>query len=170
MVRRSKRPDASPEGTSSKKATSGVLEMLRDSDGAVILGWVGEGVFYTRFGGTLSAELGKKVASRLKEALSEVPLLRYFSDASELETYDLLARSALTRVILANRRRFGDIVILTWSEGINAAERGLAAAIGDPIVIVTDPVDFETRLYRAAPLAKQTLDAGAWTHIGASRD
>lgn len=143
--------------------------MVRDSEGAVLLGWVGEGVFYARFLGTLSAELGDVVASQLKRALAEVPVLRYFSDASELQSYDLLARSALTRVMLANRKRFGDIVILTWAEGINAAERGLAAAIGDPIVIVTDPVDFETRLVRAAPLAKQTLDPRNWTHAGAPR-
>jgi len=143
--------------------------MLRDSEGAVILGWVGEGVFYTRVVGTLSAELGEMLASHLNKVVAEVPSLRYFSDASALRTYDLLARSALTRVMLANRRRFADIVILTWAEGINAAELAFAAAIGDPIHILTDPVDFEARLTRAAPLAKQTLDPKTWTVTGTSR-
>src|SRR5687767_13852220 len=123
MARRSKRPDAKAEDASSKKAVfKGPLEMLRDSEGAVILGWVGEGVFYTRLVGTLSAELGDVLAAQLWAVLADVPTLRYFSDASALQTYDLLARSALTRVVLANRRRFADIVILTWSQGINAAE------------------------------------------------
>ena len=143
--------------------------MLRDSEGAVILGWVGEGVFYARVVGTLSAELGEMLASHLKKVVAEVPSVRYFSDASALRTYDLLARSALTRVMLANRRRFADIVILTWAEGINAAERAFAAAIGDPIHILTDPADFEARLTRAAPLAKQTLDPKTWTMTGTPR-
>jgi hypothetical protein len=168
MPRRSKTPpdDASP----SKKAVSlRPLEMLRDSEGAVIQGWVGEGVFYTRLVGALSAELGEMVASHLKKVIVEVPSLRYFSDASALRSYDLIARSALTRVILANRRRFADIVILTWSEGINAAEQALASAIGEPIAIVTDSEEFEKRLLRAAPLAKQTLDPKTWTVMVASR-
>ena len=137
--------------------------MLRDTEGAVILGWVGEGVFYTRFVGTLSAELGDTAASHLKKVVAEVPSFAYFSDVSALRTYDLLARGALIRVILANRRRFADIVILTWSEGINTAERGFAAAIGEPIQVLTDPTDFEMRLLRVAPLAKQTLDPKTWT-------
>jgi hypothetical protein len=164
MPRRSKRPGASNEDASSKRAAPRrPLEMLRDSEGAVIMGWVGEGVFYTRFVGTLSADLGEAAASHLKKVIAEVTTLHYFSDVSALRTYDLLARSALIRIILANRRRFADIVILTWSEGINAAERGFAAAIGEPIEIITDPTDFEMRLLRVAPFAKQTLDPKTWT-------
>src|SRR5688500_12704903 len=98
------------------------------------------------------------LASHLKKVAAGVPSLRYFSDVSALRTYDLLARSAVTRVMLANRRRFAEIVILTWAEGINAAERAFAAALGEPIEILTDPTEFEMRLVRAAPLAKQTLD------------
>jgi hypothetical protein len=174
MARRSKRPDSQREGgpgASQKGASQRPLEMLRDSEGAVILGWVGEGVFYTRFVGMLSAELGEMVASHLnKVVVAEATSLRYFSDASALKTYDLLARSAITRVVLAHRRRFADIVILTWAEGINAPERVFADAIGDPIHVITDAADFEKRLVRAAPLAKQTLDPKTWTVTVASRD
>jgi hypothetical protein len=171
MPRRTKRPDAKPdEANATKKAGSPrTLEMLRDTEGAVIQGWVGEGVFYTRLVGALSAELGATVASHLRKVITEVPSLRYFSDASSLRSYDLMARSALTRVILSNRRRFADIVILTWSEGINAAEQGLAAAIGEPIAILTDAEEFEKRLLRAAPFAKQTLDPNTWTVAVPSR-
>ena len=153
-----------------KGAVQRPLEMLRDSEGAVILGWVGEGVFYTRFVGVLSAELGEMVASHLKAVVAEATSLRYFTDASALRTYDLLARSAITRVVLAYRRRFTEIVLLTWAEGINAAERVFADAIGEPIHVITDLADFETRLVRAAPLAKQTLDPKTWTVTVASRD
>jgi hypothetical protein len=172
MARRSKRP-GDKEGHAPASARNPgpkrPLEMLRDTEGAVILGWVGDGVFYTRLVGTLSAELGGMLAAQLRKVVAEVPSLLYFSDLSGLQTYDLLARSAVTRVLLANRRRFTDIVVLTWSQGVNAAERAFVAAIGDPISLFTDPTAFENRLLRAAPFAKQTLDPNTWTVTAAPR-
>ena len=172
MARRSKRPgDKQGEAPASarKAGPKRPLEMLRDTEGAVILGWLGEGVFYTRLVGTLSAELGEILAAHLKKVVAEVPSLLYFSDLSGLQTYDLLARSVVTRVLLANRRRFTDIVILTWSQGVNAAEQAFVTAIGDPISLFTDPTEFEKRLLRAAPFAKQTLDPNTWTVTVAPR-
>jgi hypothetical protein len=142
--------------------------MLRDSEGAVIVGWLAEGVFYTRMVGILSIELGEMLAAHLRKVLAELPSLRYFCDLSALQTYDLLARSAVMRVVLANRRRFADIVVLTWSEGVNAAEQAFVTAIGDPITLLTDPTEFEKSLLRAAPFAKQTLDPNTWTVTVAS--
>src|SRR6185503_16274775 len=172
MGRRSKRPgdkQAEAPASARKAGPRPPLEMLRDTEGAVILGWLGDGVFYTRLVGTLSAELGEMLAAHLRKVLAEVPSLLYFSDVSSLQTYDLLARSAVTRVLLANRRRFTDIVILTWAQGVNAAEQAFVAAIGDPISLFTDPTEFEKRLLRAAPFAKQTLDPNTWTVTVAPR-
>jgi hypothetical protein len=172
MARRSKRPgekQGEPPESARNAGPKRALEMLRDSEGAVILGWVGEGVFYSRIVGTLSVDTGEMLAARLRKAVAEVQSFRYFSDLSELQTYDLLARSAVTRVLLANRRRFADIVVLTWSEGVNAAERAFVAAIGDPISLLSDRIEFENRLLRAAPFAKQTLDPSTWTVTVASR-
>ena len=75
---------------------------------------------------------------RLHALVTDVSSLRYFSDASALESYDLLARSAFARVVLANRRRFDEIVFLTWAEGVSSTARALVAVLGEPIEILTD--------------------------------
>src|SRR5579859_5883914 len=144
------------------------LEVIGDAEGSATLGWVADGVFYARFVGGLSAKIGVKYAARLQELVNQVSSLQYFSDASALQTSDLLARSAFTRVVLANRRKFTSIVLLTWPDGITQVTRAFAAAIGEPVDVLTDPLQFEKRLIHAAPLAKHKLDPKAWVRTSAS--
>ncbi len=131
---------------------------MADREGSVAVGWVAQGVLYARFAGGLSADLGVKFATRLQAFVEEVPSLRYFADAGALKHYDLLARSAFVRVVLANRRKFAAIVLLTWAEGISPTSTAFASVIGEPIDIVTNQIEFETRLLRVAPLARQKVD------------
>ncbi len=145
----------------------GALEVMRDPGGTVTFGWVGKSVFYSRFEGCVSAELGTSHAARLQEVLLAVESLNYFLDASAMTTYDLLARSAFTRTVLAHRRKFTELVLLTWSEGFSAVAAAMVSAIGEPIDILVDSIEFEQRLLRLAPLAKQRLGARSRKHAGA---
>lgn len=135
------------------------MEFLSDKTGSVTLGWITRDVFYARCTGALSTRLGGEHNHCLLEALEACTTLRYFSDSRELTSYDLLARSAFVRLVLANRRKFADIVILTWAGGISSTTEAFKAAIGEPAAIVTNSSEFEQRLIAAAPRARDFLKA-----------
>src|SRR3954463_6381688 len=131
---------------------SAPLEMLADASGSVTFGWADEGVYYARFSRSLSAKLGEAFAARLRAAVQSADGVRYFADARALESYDLLARSAFVRVVTEHRRKFADIQLLAWEGGeINP---GFVNALGKPLAITKDPIDFETRLIGTAPRAR----------------
>lgn len=159
---RSGRPRATP-GTSSTG-----FDVLCDSEGTVAFGWVCPAVFYTRFEGGLTSETGHAYASRLGALVARTVGVSFFCDSSRLKQYDLLARSAFVRVVLANRRKFASITMLTWAEGISQATRALVETLGDPIDLLTDIASFEARLLKAAPQARRKLDPSTWvrTQIG----
>jgi hypothetical protein len=157
-----RRPPREPD---TKATHQRPLEVIADPEGSVTVGWVGEGVFYARFVGVLSADLGARHAQRLQKALTQVPSLHYFADSSALRTFDLAARSCFARVVLAHRRQFASLVLLAWAGGITASTRSFASAIGDPVVVLTDELEFEKALVRAAPLARQKLDPRTWKQL-----
>ena len=138
------------------------LELVSDDEGSITLGWVDAGVFYTRFIGVLSANLSERHVARLEAALDRTQSLHYFADARALCSYDLGARSAFLRTVLAHRSQFQSVVILTWTQGITSATRAFASAIGDPVDVLSDEVDFEGRLLEVAPLARTKLDPNGW--------
>jgi hypothetical protein len=153
---------------SSKPPHRSAFEVLSDDHGSVTLGWVAEDVFYTRFSGGLSAPIGMAHAARLRDLLAGVSSLSYFADSSTLSHYELLARSAFARLILENRRKFSALVMLTWSAGATHAGDAFAAAVGEPITLLTDAREFEQRLLAVAPLAKQRLDPRMWERAPAA--
>jgi hypothetical protein len=138
------------------------LESLEDKDGAVAIGWLADDVLFSRFSGALGGELGARCASRLDALLGLVPAVHYFADSSALKQYDLLARSAFVRVLMANRRKFRSLVVLTWAEGLSPASKAFVTALGEPTQVLADPADFHARLIRVAPLAKQRLNPKTW--------
>jgi hypothetical protein len=83
--------------------------------------------------------------------------IKYFADGRALESYDLLARSAIVRVMSEHRRQFEQIHLLPWAGG--DLSHGLLSALGDAVLVSRDDVDFETRLIRAAPRARAKLAA-----------
>jgi hypothetical protein len=86
-----------------------------------------------------------------------VPALDFLADASALTQYDLVARSALVRVVLTNRHKFNSIVLLSWQTGISPATRALFDVLGPPSEALTDSNEFALRLLRLAPAAPQIL-------------
>jgi hypothetical protein len=137
------------------------LEVISDGSGTVVLGWVDETVLYTQLRGALSADLGARFATRLEKLIETTTAIRYFSDARDLTEYDLLARSAFVRVFLANRARISSLVMLTWTEGVGPAARAVVSALSLPTEVLTDALDFEARLRRAAPFALRQLASEA---------
>jgi hypothetical protein len=138
------------------------LELLADDEGSITLGWVDAGVFYARFIGVISASLYARHTSRLEAALERIESLHYFADGRAICSYDLGARGAFVRMVLARRRQFQSVVILTWAQGITAVTRTFASSMGEPIDVTVDELDFERRLLEAAPLARGKLDPNGW--------
>jgi hypothetical protein len=135
------------------------LTLLNDSEGSVAIGWVGEGVLYSRCEGGLSAKLGGNYANHLESLIRQIPRLEYFVDGSALVQYDLLARSAFVRVVLAHRRKFETISILTWREGISTAASRFTDALGGDVQLIAEKAEFSRRLMDSAPRAHQLLAA-----------
>jgi hypothetical protein len=133
------------------------VETLTAPEGSISVGWVGDDVLYARFQGELYSSLGVAYAARLEQLVGERKQVRYFVDGSALKTYDLLARSAIVRVLLAHRSQFASILLLNWRD----ASRQLAATpltgLGDLLEVTHDPVDFHGQLLRAAPFASHRL-------------
>ena len=138
------------------------LELVADDEGSITLGWVDAGVFYTRFIGVLSVGLAERHTAGLEAALERCSALHYFADARALCSYDLGARSAFLRTVHAHRSQFQSIVILTWSLGITPVSRAFASALGEPVDVLADELEFENRLLETAPLARGKLDPNGW--------
>jgi hypothetical protein len=134
---------------------SAPLEMLADAVGSVTFGWADEGVYYARFSRCLSGRLGEAFAGRLRAAVETSSSIKYFADGRALESYDLLARSAFVRVVTEHRRKFEQLTLLWWS-GTDAGS-ALVSALGRPLFITKDAVDFETLLMNVAPRGRCKL-------------
>lgn len=131
--------------------------MLADAVGSVTFGWADHGVFYARLSHSLSARTGKAFAARLKSTARIGQRFKFFADAHSLESYDLLARSAFVRVVSEHRRLFEQINILAWRDG--EVSPAIVAALGEPICVTHDPIEFEARLLGVAPRARAALSA-----------
>jgi hypothetical protein len=138
------------------------FELLEDDEGSVSIGWAGERVVYAMVEGGLSAEIGARFASHVQLLVSGATGVHYFADAAFMTRYDLLARSAFVRMALANRGCFESFTFLTWPEGVSPAARAFADALGGNVTLSTTLADFERRLLRAAPLARQRLNPANW--------
>jgi hypothetical protein len=138
------------------------LELLADDEGSITVGWVDAGVYYARFIGVLSVELSARHIALLDGALERTSTLRYFADGRALSSYDLGARSAFMRTVVAHRSQFKEVVLLTWALGITPVTRTFASALGEPVDILADELEFERRLLEAAPLARGKLDPNGW--------
>jgi hypothetical protein len=130
------------------------MELVSDKSGSMSFGWVAAGVYLVRASGEISASLAALQLSRLEAALDEQAPIRYFSDGRDIKGYDLLARSAFVRFVLSQRKKFSELTVLTWSEGISTAGQTFASAIGDPLILLSSASEFDRRLFLAAPHVK----------------
>jgi hypothetical protein len=122
-------------------------------------------VLWAKLTGKLSAALGASFAVKLERYIKSCPRLRYFVDASAMHSYDLLARSATTRVILANRARIKSMVLLQLSEGAAPSSRTMMVGLDDIVEITASTELFDAKLTDAAPLARQKIDPKRWANL-----
>jgi hypothetical protein len=139
------------------------LDLLEDRGGAVSCGFIAPRVLYSRFVGDLSADLGMSYVQRLERLLGGVPGLAYFSDYSALNRYDCVAKARFVRFVIQHRVKFACLVMLTWSEGVSPAARTFAATVGEPVSILTDPVEFDQVLSNLAPRPRR--GAAQWQDV-----
>jgi hypothetical protein len=135
------------------------LKTLSDAKGSAVIGWVGESVLWARFSGHLSRSLGALVADELELRLSQGALIRCFLDASRLDSYDLLARTAAVRVLLSNASRLSSLVVLEWTGRDSAVGRAIMSAVGTLMRATTLRSEFEASLLDEAPLAMLRIAA-----------
>ena len=141
---------------------SAPFEVLEDDEGSVAVGWAGDSVIYAMVDGGLTAKLGARYAEHVQELVRGKTGIQYFADGALMTRYDLLARSAFVRMALANRRSFDAFTFLTWPDGVSPAAKAFAGALGDNVTMCAVLADFEGRLLRAAPLARQRINPANW--------
>jgi hypothetical protein len=125
----------------------------------VVIGWVAPDVLYARLTGGLSADVGRAKAARIRGFAEAAHVLDFFVDASRVTHYDLLARSAFVRSILANRRKFQTLVLLTFAKSTTPAETSFVDVVGPPLDLMRNADDFEDRLLDTAPLARRLIES-----------
>lgn len=140
------------------------VETLSEAGGVIVVGWVGDGVLWAKLTGMLSAALGASYALKLERYIVSGPRLRFFVDASAMSGYDLLARSATARVLMAHRQRITSMLVLNWSGGVSAS-RAVMVALDDLVEVTTSSQLFDARLTEAAPLARQKIDPRRWAEL-----
>ncbi len=130
--------------------------MLEDREGAIAYGLIAPRVFYARFVGSLSAELGTNYVRRLETVLEGADSLAYFGDASALRTYDLVARTRFQLLVAARRTKFSALVFLTWDARYTT--QVFTDALGEAPQIYADPADFDRVLSNVAPAPVRASD------------
>jgi hypothetical protein len=137
------------------------LEMLEDPRAAIAFGFVAPRVFYARFVGNLSEQLGARYVAELAGCVAQVPSLAYFADATALEHYDPAARTSFARLVKREREKLASIVILTRPSRVTAATRVFVASLGEPTELLTDHQDFEQALTPYVPLPRPSMPDSA---------
>ena|GEM_PF-1264330 len=141
------------------------MKTFSDAEGSVVMSWVGESVLWARFSGHLSRPLASAYAAELELRLARDTPVCYFVDASSLDSYDLLARTAAVRALVSHRHRLRSLLVLNWSTTVSAVGRAIMAAVGSPMKTTTSRPEFEARLLLDAPHALQRLAGLAELHL-----
>jgi hypothetical protein len=130
-----------------------LLERLSDPAGSAVFGWLGPNVLYARFEATLSQALGARFAMRFTTLVGETVAVHYFSDASQVVSYDLAAFASIADAMLAKRHQFKLIVTRPWGGALGAKARAHQDSFGC-LEYVLSGQEFDARLKAAAPDAK----------------
>ena len=133
------------------------LGMLEDREGAIAYGCVAPRVFYARFVGQLSTELGTNFVHQLEAAVGEAPALAYFADASALTEHDVAAQWRFARFVAKCRVKFASLAVLTRARVVNPLAPALAGSCGGRVQVLTDPLEFERALANVALLPERSV-------------
>ena len=136
--------------------------MIADREGALVLGFVSEDIFYMRFIGRISTSLASKSAALLRKHLADSRILGCFCDADTPETVDLAVRSEIIRAFLDNRRRLESTATLVGTPAVASTVRAIATVLDCLVHVVENTDEFNTMLVRAAPYARAKLPRDKW--------
>jgi hypothetical protein len=136
--------------------------MVADVEGAVVLGFINKEIFYMRFIGHVSVQLGTKCAAMLRKLLADAPVLGFFCDAEFPATIDLSARSSIVRGFLDNRRHLESMTTLVGTPIVAPTVRAIATVLDGLAHIAENAEDFHAMLVRAAPYAQAKLPRHKW--------
>jgi hypothetical protein len=125
------------------------LGILRSEEGSIVVGWAGEGVLLAAFQGHLSAELGEAYADRLQTLLSGRIAAQYFIDSSRLDSFELAARTAAVRALVAAAPRLSSVLVLKWSGGESPTGKAMLRDLASVLRTTDDRAEFERALCAA---------------------
>jgi hypothetical protein len=131
------------------------LSMLEDRQGAIAYGHVAHRVFYSRFVGHVVGELAHDYVRQLERVSRGAASFAFFVDASALREYDSSARACFAQFVLEWRAKLTSLTILTVAGCSGEASCALSAAVGEPVDILADPLEFERLLCNVAPPLSQ---------------
>jgi hypothetical protein len=141
---RATRDGVAPEAA----GTSG--ERFSDARGTVLLGWIAEGILYSRFERTITARLAARFAHRFSELVAGSVGTRYFSDSSAVVHYEPRAFAFISDAMLSNRLRFVRIVVRPRTDTV-ATGKGTFSEALPGLEHITSEAEFVAELRAAAP-------------------
>ncbi len=133
------------------------LCMLEDQQGAIAYGYVAPRVFYARFVGQLSAELGVGYVRQLEAALGDgtgASVLCRHQRTPRLRFDGAREPDPLGRQPSAQARFAGDF---DGSGGPPSQAVAFADSLGEPVEILCDPLAFEDALANVAPPSQRLV-------------
>ena len=143
-----------------------LLEQVGDERGSAFLGWLGERVLFSRFERAVSAELGRQFACRFTALMGDTVAVRYFSDYSDIESYDIGAFPLVFDAMFAKRNQLERVTLLPWRTQPSEKARAKLDSIGC-VEYAASAADFEARLGALVP-GSTLRSAATWSASGVS--
>ncbi len=152
-------PPLASRSSSPPISGAAVLRTLSDADGAVRIGWVESGVLWARFERRLTASLAASYGAHLRELLSGRSDVKYFVDASALESHDPLAHDTSSVALLEHRAHLARVLVLNWQAGQSPMSKAALEALGGAVAVTSQRNVFDSELLEAAPSSMERLGA-----------
>lgn len=134
------------------------LERLDDEHGSVVIGWLVPGVLYARFSGAISLLMGQEYVRRLRTLVGGHDEIRYFTDYSAIESYDVGVFPLILAALKDLQGQFKRITARPWATAPTAPAQSRLAAFGF-LEFVATADEFEARMRAAAPFSGLTPES-----------
>ncbi|HTV17376.1 MAG TPA: hypothetical protein VMG12_01855, partial [Polyangiaceae bacterium] len=129
-------------------ATGRAGERLSDSRGSVFLGWLDDGILYSRFERTITARLAARFAHRFSELVEERFGARYFSDSSAVVYYEPRAFAFISDAMRDNAAHFVRVTVRPRADIVATGKVSFPDALPG-LEHIASEVEFSARLREA---------------------
>jgi hypothetical protein len=144
---------------------SGELQVLSDSGGSMIIGAIAPDVYFIRIVDFISASLGTRVAAQLHQELADTTQVHLFFDVEGAQGTELMARGAIMRALLAQRKRLLSVTILAREGELQARVTDWARMLTNNVLVLQSQAVFNARIREAAPGARAKFPASGRIRI-----